>query len=103
MAMWDPSYVITFPFATQPPIDPIRGWENLRDITRQKIINRLHIELGVCTQPLADPLQALAHLDVAILWRRDRSRGCCFCAFSPSIRPGGSSRLKSFSNQAILS
>ena len=65
MAMWDPSYVITFPFATRPPIAPIKGWENLRDITRQKFIDRLHIELGVRTEPLADTLKALVHLDVA--------------------------------------
>lgn len=65
IAMWDPSYVITFPFATQPPLEPITGWDNLREITRKKFIDRLHIDLGVRTEVLADPLKALVHLDVA--------------------------------------
>jgi ketosteroid isomerase-like protein len=65
MAMWDASYVITFPFASNPPMVPIRGLETLRDITRQKFIDRLHVELGVRVEPLDDPLRALVHLDVA--------------------------------------
>jgi ketosteroid isomerase-like protein len=65
MAMWDASYVITFPFASHPPMAPIRGLETLRDLTRQKFVDRLHVELGVRVEPLDDPLRALVHLDVA--------------------------------------
>jgi ketosteroid isomerase-like protein len=65
MDMWDESFVITFPFATDPAMTPIRGKDKLREITRQKFIDRVRIELSIRVMPLADPLKALAYLDVA--------------------------------------
>jgi ketosteroid isomerase-like protein len=65
MAMWDASYEITFPFSTSPAIAAVTGLQNLRQITQQKFIDRLHIELGVRAEGLADPLKVLVHLDVA--------------------------------------
>jgi ketosteroid isomerase-like protein len=64
MDMWDDSFVITFPFATDAARVPIRGKENLRQGQIAKFVERSRIELGVTVLPLADPLKALVYLDV---------------------------------------
>jgi hypothetical protein len=103
MEMWDPSYVITFPFATHPPIAPIRGLKTLRDITRQKFIDRLHIELDVRTQPLADPLKALVHLGVAHIQADGSVRRLPLLCLFTFNSDGGIVTLEEFFNQATLS
>jgi hypothetical protein len=64
MDMWDDSFVITFPFATDPTRVPITGKDNLRRGQIAKFEERSKIELGVKVSPLAHPLKALAILDV---------------------------------------
>jgi ketosteroid isomerase-like protein len=103
MEMWDPTYVITFPFATHPSIAPIRGLETLRDITRQKFIDRIHIELDVHIEPLADPLKALVHLGVAHTQADGSVRKLpLLCLFSFNT-DGRIVAMEEFFNQATLS
>lgn len=64
MEFWDPDFTITFPLATHPSIDPVRGLDNLRANTRQKMIDRVKIELDVRVELLADPLKAMVFLGV---------------------------------------
>jgi hypothetical protein len=64
MELWDLNFTITFPLSTHPAIDPIRGIDTLRAITRQKMIDRVKIELDVRVELLADPLKALVFLGV---------------------------------------
>lgn len=64
MDLWDPSFAITFPLATHPAMAPISGLDALRDITRQKMIDRVRIELDVRIEVMANPLKALVFLGV---------------------------------------
>ena len=64
MELWDPAFTVTFPLATHPAIEPIRGLDTLRSITRQKMIDRVKIELDVRVELMANPLKALVFLGV---------------------------------------
>lgn len=102
MDMWDESFVITFPFATDPAMTPIRGKDNLREITRQKFIDRVRIELGVRVMPLADPLKALVYLDVSHTLADESVRKLPLVCLFTFNAAGRIVALEEFFNQAAV-
>lgn len=100
MELWDPGFTITFPLATHPVIEPVRGLDNLRAITRQKMIDRVRIELDVKVERMANPLKALVFLGVVHHMADGSARSIDLLCMFTFTAEGRILLLEEFFNQA---